>query len=77
MFDCKIEIMEAFYEIYSVTMISGVMAAKEFNIVQQVGCEFAIAPEHRDMIERIFYAIKMGRIQVLNAEKISLHCVAA
>lgn len=77
MFDCKIEIMEAFYEIYSATMISGVMAAKELNVVQQVGREFAIAPEHRDMIERIFYAIKMGRIQVLSAEQIGWYCVAA
>ncbi|MEM9540727.1 MAG: hypothetical protein AAGA60_14635 [Cyanobacteria bacterium P01_E01_bin.42] len=74
MFESQLEIMEAFYEIYSVTMLSGVMAAKELNVVQQVGRESAIAPEDRDAIERIFYAIKMGRIQVLNSEKIGLYC---
>lgn len=77
MFDCKIEMMEAFYEIYSATMVSGVMGTKELNVIERVRREFAIAPEHRDMIERIFYAIKMGRIRVLNSEQIGLHCVAA
>jgi hypothetical protein len=76
MFDYKIEIMETFYEIYSATMMSGVMGAKDLRVVQQVGQELALVPEHRDMIERIFYAIKMGRIQVLSSEQIGTHCVA-
>ncbi len=77
MFDCKIEIMETFYEIYSATMISGVMNPKELKLVQQMGREFEIVPEHRDMIRRIFHAIKIGRIRVSNAEPIVMPCVAA
>ncbi|MEA5467847.1 hypothetical protein [Spirulina sp. 06S082] len=76
MFDCKIEIMETFYEIYSATMVSGIMGTKDLDVVERMKEESTLVDEHRDMIERIFYAIKLGRIQVLNSERIGMHCVA-
>ncbi|WP_204102627.1 MULTISPECIES: hypothetical protein [Spirulina sp. CCY15215] len=76
MFDYKIETMEDFYEIYSTTMISGIMGTRDLDVVERLKEEPALVEEHRDMIERIFYAIKLGRIQVLNSERIGMHCVA-
>lgn len=77
MFDCKIETMEDFYEIYSATMVSGIMGTQDLDVVERMRQEAALVEEHRDMIERIFYAIKLGRIQVLNSERIGMYCVAA
>ncbi|MDB9315736.1 hypothetical protein PN462_21660 [Spirulina sp. CS-785/01] len=64
----KIKLVEQLYEIYSESMLSGQIADRDFELVQWLQNIVDRNQEHREMVRRILYAVKVHRIEVLGAE---------